>query len=38
MAQEFRKFDISPTWEQFPTYRKQESQPEIPSGETTENK
>ncbi|EDO37044.1 predicted protein, partial [Nematostella vectensis] len=22
MAQEYRKFDISPTWEQFPTFRK----------------
>ncbi|XP_031565815.1 NADH dehydrogenase [ubiquinone] iron-sulfur protein 3, mitochondrial-like [Actinia tenebrosa] len=38
MAQEFRKFDISPTWEQFPTYRTQESQPEITAGETTEKK
>ncbi|KXJ23808.1 NADH dehydrogenase [ubiquinone] iron-sulfur protein 3, mitochondrial [Exaiptasia diaphana] len=38
LAQEFRKFDISPTWEQFPTYRKQESQPEIPAGDTAEKK
>ncbi|KAK3734025.1 hypothetical protein QZH41_017537, partial [Actinostola sp. cb2023] len=38
VAQEFRKFDISPTWEQFPTYRKQESQPEIPVPETPEKK
>jgi len=40
LAQEFRKFEIAPTWEQFPQYKQQEEeQPQIEGGsDETEKK